>query len=73
MMALGPWADFKNEYFEKSPRSPTLYTQGSDQRITFTVYAISRDLALEPGQPKQELWQAMNRSIVSSGELNGTY
>ena len=46
---------------------------GSAHRYFFKVYAIDRDLLLQPGATKADLEKAMEGHILGSGQLVGKY
>jgi len=46
---------------------------GGTHRYYFKIYALDKELDLEPGATKSELLEAMEGSILSEGQLMGRY
>jgi Raf kinase inhibitor-like YbhB/YbcL family protein len=46
---------------------------GGTHRYYFKIYALDRELSLEPGATKNELLKAMDGHILSEGQLMGRY
>lgn len=48
--------------------------QGSGRAFyRFTIYALDRELALEPGASKREFLRAINSHVISKGRLTGSF
>lgn len=46
---------------------------GKPHRYFFKLYALNAPLGLKPGSTKKEVEQAMNRRVLATAELVGTY
>jgi Raf kinase inhibitor-like YbhB/YbcL family protein len=66
-------AQFGRNDFRKTAYGGPCPPPGQSHRYFFRLYALDREVALEPGATRQDLLDRIRDHVLAQGELMGTY